>query len=69
MKNRILIADDNADLTAELEKELAQDGDNQVVGVAHDGKRAIDLFTALSPDVVVLDLSCPKPTASAFCRI
>ncbi len=69
MKNRILIADDNADLTAELEKELAQDGDNQVVGVAHDGKSAIDLFNALSPDVVVLDLSCPKPTASAFCRI
>lgn len=66
MKNRILIADDNADLTAELEKELAQDGDNQVVGVAHDGKSAIELFNALSPDVVVLDLVMPETDGFGF---
>lgn len=55
---RILIADDEAILTMYLE-EILEMNDHDVVGSASSGQEAIDLATALSPDIIIMDISMP----------
>jgi PAS domain S-box-containing protein len=55
---KILIADDEAILTMYLEEILSMH-DHDVVGAASSGQEAIDLATALSPDIVIMDISMP----------
>jgi CheY-like chemotaxis protein len=55
---RILIADDEAILTMYLEEILSMNG-HDVVGSASSGQEAIDLATALSPDIIIMDITMP----------
>jgi DNA-binding NarL/FixJ family response regulator len=54
---RIVLADDNGTLLAELCCELEEEFD--VVGTANNGQDAVDAVLRLNPDVVVLDISMP----------
>jgi two-component system CheB/CheR fusion protein len=53
---RILIVDDNVDLTRTLARLLS----NHCVRVAHDGISALETIPSFDPDVVVLDLGLPR---------
>ena len=54
---RVLLADDNAPLLAELRVQLGTVF--EIVGAVEDGKRAVDTTLWLDPDVLVLDVSMP----------
>jgi len=56
---RVLICDDQ-DLVCEgLRAILSTDPDLEVVGVAHDGTKALELVPETSPEVVLMDLKMP----------
>ena len=55
---RILLVDDSPDLVFLMEKILAEEGYSEVVSTT-DPRQAADLFMALSPDIVLLDLHMP----------
>ena len=56
---RILIADDEPLARQRLRDLLAEVGSHEVVGEAANGREAIELADALSPDVVLLDIAMP----------
>lgn len=56
---RILIADDSAYMRESL-REILRDAGHEVVGEATGGFNAVDLYKALLPDVVMLDISMPE---------
>ncbi len=55
----ILLVDDSLPLLEALQYLLYDESDLVVVGIAETGKRAIELATALSPDMVLLDVQLP----------
>ena len=55
-KTRVLIADDNADVRADLQTLLTLAEMIEVVGEAANGKDAILLSESLHPDIIVMDL-------------
>lgn len=63
---RVLVVDDSALIRDVLSKTLAQDGDIQVVGTAHDPLDAREKIKALNPDVVTLDIEMPNMNGLAF---
>jgi DNA-binding NarL/FixJ family response regulator len=56
---RVLVADDQPIFTAMLEAVLASDERVEVVGHAANGEEAVELSAALSPDVILMDISMP----------
>ncbi len=58
-KIRVLIVDDSALVRAALRSILSADSDLEVVGVARDGREAVDKTLLLCPDVVTMDLNMP----------
>ncbi len=56
---RVLIADDHLLFTEALEAILSGDKRIEVAGRARDGREAVELATALEPDVVLMDVSMP----------
>lgn len=62
---RILIADDHALLRKGLRQVIEADGACQVVGEAADGKQALDLLLAETPDMVILDVHMPEVSGFA----
>jgi DNA-binding NarL/FixJ family response regulator len=54
-----LIADDHPMIRSGLARLVAAESDLEVVGVAGNGLRAVELAEAEQPDVIVLDLSMP----------
>jgi DNA-binding NarL/FixJ family response regulator len=56
---RVVIADDHRILREGVRALLAGCSDIEVVGEAEDGRRAIDLCTALDPDVLLMDIAMP----------
>jgi DNA-binding NarL/FixJ family response regulator len=56
---RVLLADDHRDIVEMLRFAFSVYGAFEVVGVAGDGKRAVDLAIDLQPDVAVVDLMMP----------
>jgi DNA-binding NarL/FixJ family response regulator len=56
---RILLADDHELFVEALTMTLELDDRLEVVGRARDGKEAIELASALQPDVVLMDLHMP----------
>ncbi len=57
---RILIADDNPYMRTAYKRILDTQEDFQVVGMAADGKEALEKAIALVPDVAILDIRMPK---------
>jgi DNA-binding NarL/FixJ family response regulator len=55
----VLLADDHAVVRDGLKMLLEMQSDIRVVGVAADGRAALDAATRLKPDVVVMDISMP----------
>lgn len=59
---KILIAEDHAIVREGIRMILDAEPEFDVVGEAKDGKQAVELARALSPDVVVMDISMPQMT-------
>jgi len=55
----VLIADDHSLFAEALEAILGTDRRFKVVGLARDGKEAVQLASSLGPDVVLMDISMP----------
>jgi two-component system response regulator (stage 0 sporulation protein A) len=58
-KITVLIADDNREFGDILYEYLSNQSDIEVVGVARDGMEALDLITAKTPDIAILDIIMP----------
>ena len=56
--NRIVIVDDNEDITSVLSDILDIGGFN-IVGIGHDGKEAVSLYRKHKPDFILLDVRMP----------
>lgn len=57
---RVLICDDQEIVCEGLEKILASDPQIQVVGLAYNGREALELLPNTHPDVVLMDLKMPE---------
>lgn len=68
MKTRVLIVDDSAVVREILSRQLAIDGEIEVVGAAPDPYVARDMIVRLEPDVVTLDIEMPRMDGIAFLR-
>jgi DNA-binding NarL/FixJ family response regulator len=56
---RVLIADDHSLFAAALQAILGGDNRFEVVGLATDGRQAVDLASSLKADVVLMDIAMP----------
>jgi DNA-binding NarL/FixJ family response regulator len=56
-KIRLLLADDNEAVLAELRQQLGNEF--EIVGSVEDGQEAISAVQQLDPDVLILDISMP----------
>jgi len=65
-KKRILIVDDEQEITLVLRSGLAKHGYD--VRVAGEGQAALELFHAWTPDLVVTDLSMPNMNGLKLCQ-
>lgn len=59
-KIRVLIADDHQVVREGLTSVLESKGDIEVVGLAADGREAVQRARELAPDVVIMDISMPN---------
>src|SRR5436853_6847268 len=59
-KIRILIADDHGVVRKGLKLQLERHNDFQVVGEASDGREAVAMSEALSPDIIIMDIAMPN---------
>ncbi|HBW13434.1 MAG TPA: sporulation transcription factor Spo0A [Proteiniclasticum sp.] len=57
---KILIADDNADMSALLNEFLSNDPELLVVGVAKNGIETLEIMQQKKPDVLLLDIIMPE---------
>jgi DNA-binding NarL/FixJ family response regulator len=57
---RVLIVDDHVFLRDGIRAIIQSQSDLEVVGEAEDGAEALDQFTALRPDVTLMDLQMPR---------
>ncbi|HHW30602.1 MAG TPA: response regulator transcription factor [Clostridiaceae bacterium] len=53
---RVLVVDDDKLVTASLKTILEADNDIEVVGTGNSGKQAVDMYFALKPDVLLMDI-------------
>ena len=65
-KRRILVVDDEQEITLVLRSGLAKHGYD--VRVAGEGEAALELFHAWTPDLVVTDLSMPNMNGLKLCQ-
>ena len=59
-KIKVMLADDQKELAEELKTVLETDESIEVVGIAKDGFDAFEKMSALSPDVVLMDIRMPN---------
>jgi two-component system, chemotaxis family, protein-glutamate methylesterase/glutaminase len=57
---RVLVVDDAAFMRSTLVKLLRQAPDVEVVGEARNGREAVEMFAAVRPDVICLDIDMPE---------
>ncbi|HDY76140.1 MAG TPA: response regulator [Candidatus Marinimicrobia bacterium] len=67
LENRILIVDDDPDITDIISKTLSLDGFTNL-NVAHNGEQALEIFGHFGPDLVILDLRMPVMTGYDFLK-
>lgn len=63
---KLLIVDDNKQITSILEEYAKKEGYQTLI--AFDGEQAMDLFEKEKPDIVLLDVMMPKKDGFAVCR-
>ena len=71
MSTRILLADDHEVLLEGLKASLEQQEGFEVVGMAHDGREAVEQAKRIRPDVILMDVTMPQVdgvTATAALR-
>ena len=68
MKKRVLLADDAAAVRTALSLAIAQDQDLEVAGTAANGRVALEIFSALKPDIVLLDFEMTEMDGLATVR-
>jgi DNA-binding NtrC family response regulator len=56
--NRVVIVDDNEDIT-EVFSDILEIGGFNVIGIGHDGKEAISLYKKHHPNIIFLDVMMP----------
>lgn len=66
--SRVVIADDDEDIRVLLRLWVPKRTSANVVGEAADGNEALELWTALRPDVIVLDQEMPGVTGAEAAR-
>lgn len=66
MSKKILIVDDEPSIVTAIEFLLRRSG--YEVHVARDGKEALELVEASSPDLVLLDVMMPQKSGYEVCR-
>ena len=66
LRKRILVVDDELEITFVLRSGLTKHGYD--VRVAGDGEAALDLFQAWTPDLVITDLAMPNMNGLQLCR-
>lgn len=59
-KIRVLLADDHPIMTEGLKLAISAWEEFEVVGIAADGLKAVQLCRTLSPDLVILDMQMPR---------
>ena len=57
---RVLLADDHPTMTEGLKLTISAWSEFEVVGIAADGQRAVEMCQSLSPDLVILDMQMPR---------
>jgi len=55
---RILLADDHPEMESVVRQQLGATG--SIIGIAHDGVDLLELTEALTPDVILIDISMPR---------
>ena len=63
---KMLIADDNRQITSVLEQYARNEGYDVII--AHDGVQALDLYKKAKPDIVLLDVMMPGRDGFQVCR-
>lgn len=53
---RILIVDDDTLVSLSLKTILESDSEIEVVGIGENGQQAVDLYTTLKPDILLMDI-------------
>jgi DNA-binding NarL/FixJ family response regulator len=66
---RVLIADDHRLFAEALEAILSGDDRIELVGLAADGKEAVQLAAEQKPDVVLMDISMPRMDGIAAAKV
>jgi len=66
VRKRILVVDDEQEITLVLRSGLSKHGYD--VRVANEGEAALELFRAWTPDLVVTDLSMPNMNGLTLCK-
>ena len=56
--NRVVIVDDNEDITSVF-SDILEIGGFDVVGIGHNGKEAVSLYIKHNPDLIFLDVMMP----------
>ncbi len=66
MANKILVVDDESNITRVLRRSLA--AHRYEVRTAADGESALDTFNDFQPDLIITDLNMPEMSGIEFCR-
>ena len=69
MAIRLLLADDYEFILEALQAILCREADVSVLGVALDGRTALELTGTLAPDILVLDVSMPDMDGVEVTRV
>ncbi len=68
MPKGILLVDDSPAIRNVVRRQINSEPDIRVCGEAADGVEAIEKASALSPDLIVMDLSMPRMNGLAASR-
>lgn len=63
--SKVVVVDDSSFLAKEITEFLSIQLGLEVVGVGRDGIEAVDLFRALRPDLITMDLTMPNKDGKA----
>lgn len=66
---RVLLVDDEAGLRQMAKRLLLADNEIEIVGEAANGRSAVDLNSALGPDLIVMDIAMPELNGLEATRI